>query len=222
MCPLSSLYIYVCIYIYNDEREREAFIWHSNGCETAWLILCSRFCKIISPKAKSAASGFPSRQQLTFTVLFCRHMLLLNHEGCKLPFWICFPNYEMNIFIFRKIRINLNTLQFPGAIIWTKNFKPSWFSDHIKNIYIYIQIALPTKKCMNICCKIQVLAHLSKTVPRWAESKLKYLKAIKLNVRFCWRVYFLKYWYLTSLCYFPLTSYLPLTAYIVLPKRMIR
>ena len=137
MCPLSSLYIYMYVYIYNDEREREAFIWHSNGCETAWLILCSRFCKIISPKAKSAASGFPSRQQLTFTVLFCRHMLLLNHEGCKLPFWICFPNYEMNIFIFRKIRINLNTLQFPGAIIWTKILNPLDFQTILKNIYIY-------------------------------------------------------------------------------------
>ena len=147
------------------------------------------------PEAKSAASGFPSRQQLTFTVLFCKCMLLLNHEGCKLPFWICFPSYEMNIFIFRKIRINLNTLQFPRVIILTKILNPLDFQTILKYIYIYIQIALPTKKSMNIFCKIQVLAHLSKTVPKWAEGKLKYLKALKLSVWLCWRMYFLKYWY---------------------------
>jgi len=145
-------------------------------------------------------------------VLFCRRTLLLNHEGCKLPFWICFPNYEMNIFIFRKIRINLNTLQFPGVIILTKILNPLNFQTVL--IYIYIQIALPTKRSMNIRCKIQVLVHLSKTVPKWAEGKLKYSKALKLNVRLCWSMYFLKYWYLTSLCY------LPLTTYIVLPKRI--
>ena len=42
----------------------------------------------------------------------------------------------MNIFIFRKIRINLNTLHFPGVIILTKILNPLNFQTVL--IYIYI------------------------------------------------------------------------------------